>query len=73
MKTVKSNKRLLYVVAKGTDLSGLEGRVRTLVASGERDLEDKRAFRSIEVVLVDRGSLDLFKAVSTIVATILNS
>lgn len=73
MKTVKSNKKLLYVVAKGTDLSSLKGKVRTLIVSGERDLEDLRRFRSLEVVIVDRGSLDFFKAVSMIVDIILNS
>ena len=71
-KTVTSEKWTLHVVSKGTALTDLGDRVRVLEANKAENLEDATRIRSSEVVVVDGKTLELFKAVSTIVEKVLN-
>ena len=72
-KTVRSEKKTLYVLVKGVDLDGLGGKGKVLEVATEGALANGGAIQSSEVVLVDESGLEFFKAVSLIVGKVLGS
>ncbi len=69
--TVKSDAWTLYLLATGTDISALN-QGKLLQAAREEDLHDiKRRLWPLGVALVDEKTLDIYKAASLILQTIL--
>lgn len=72
LKTVQSKERTLYVLSKGTDLANLGKRVKTLEATGRGQLQDAKALESADAVVVDESALDILKALSVLMGTVLS-
>ena len=70
MTTVKSGSWRLHVLAKGTDISKLGKRLKTLEASKADALQKFEDLEPVDVVFVD-GGLDLLQAGAIVTETIL--
>lgn len=70
MATVKSDSWRLHVLAKGTDISKIGKRLKTLEASKTDALQKFENLEPVDVVLVD-GDLDLLQAGAIVTETIL--
>ena len=71
-KTLRSRKRTLYIVAKGTDLSKLGKRIKTVHIATEKDLQNAEAILSADVAVID-PSLDFYGATAKILQALLEA